>query len=232
MTLARTLSIVATLLSIAPASRAAETAARSPFSLREISVPFTVGVTHPFEIEALNDELRAADSATFSPLLSNISGSLTARLESDLILEPQYRVTIASTDEASLVSQQGLINIGYLLLERGDVRLHPVLGLGFAAMSLDFGSDDLEPERFGDVLKNPRGDALLTSWAFVAHGGIAADIWSSGHGDFLGLRTGVLVAPGTAGWKRRGVSVLGGPSPPVSAAYFAVAFGFRIPSER
>jgi hypothetical protein len=60
----------------------------------------------------------------------------------------------------------------------------------------------------------------------VLHSGVAVNLWGSGHGDFLGLRTGFIWAPPDTGWKRRNVTVYGGPPAPLSQVYLAVALGF------
>ena len=69
------------------------------------------------------------------------------------------------------------------------------------------------------------GEALMSSSGFLLHAGFAATIWGSGHGDFVGLRTGFIWAPVSAGWKRRGHALAGGPDAPMSAAHIAVTLG-------
>jgi hypothetical protein len=94
---------------------------------------------------------------------------------------------------------------------------------------VEIASAEVTGASFDAILDEPTGDALISSTTFIAHAGFAANLWGSGHGDFIGVRAGLLLAPVSSGWKRRGYNVYAGPPPPLSGGYMALAFGFRTP---
>lgn len=233
---AKALSVAAALLSLSPAPARAEPPAKSEspsgFSTMYTGVPLSIGVMSILEIPELNEALAAQGLARFERLTVTLNAGLTQAFANGLVIEPQYRFTITNTEETTVIFHHALLNAGYVIVSRGDVLAYPVVGAGFGVSTLEFATVELEPSSFDEVLAEPKGDALLSSAMLILHAGFAANLWGSGHGDFLGLRTGLIFAPMTAAWKRRGYSVHGGPPPPVSGAYFAIAFGFRTPFER
>jgi hypothetical protein len=147
------------------------------------------------------------------------------------VVEPQYRFTISSSDDATLMVHHFLLNAGFLVYAHREIFLFPVIGFGLGNATLEL-APPLETQRFEDALAEPGGDLLLSASAVVLHGGLAANLWGSGNGDFIGIRTGVVHSPGTRAWKRRGAAIVGGPEPPMGGAYLAFALGFRAPGPR
>jgi hypothetical protein len=240
---AKALSLASALLVFTPAPARAEPAEPAPaeapksvtprgFSTTYTGVPVSIGVMSIVEIPELNEALADQGIKTLPRLTTTLNAGITRVFANRLIIEPQYRFTIVNAEETTVTCHHILLNAGFLVASRGEVMAYPVVGAGFGITTLEFAELEVEGPTFDEVLAKPEGDALLASSLFVLHAGFAANIWGSGHGDFVGLRTGFVFAPVTGGWKRRGYNVYGGPPPPISGAYLALAFGFRAPFER
>jgi hypothetical protein len=186
----------------------------SPFSLKYLMVPAVIGIARPMEMKVLNQALSAAEIPELPLHLPSVSLSIMAVLENGMILEPMYRMSIGASAQAVFINHHMLLNVGYTFIRRGEVMVYPWVGVGLGNAGLEL------------TYAEPVGDAYLSSSAVVLHSGIGVNLWGSGRGDFLGLRTGVIWSPPDSGWKRRSVSVFGGPPAPLSQAYLAVALGF------
>jgi len=203
----------------------------APWAITYTAVPITVGATHIFGVEGVNDELYATGYSRVGKIMPNLSIAVTGAFSTRLVVEPQYRFSIVSSKDVTLTVHHFLINSGYLVYARDETFLYPFLGFGLGNAQLEL-ARHLGGQSFDEALASPSNDALLESSAIVLHGGVAANLWGSGHGDFIGLRTGIVHAPGDRAWKRRGADIYDGPKPPMGGAYFALAVGFRGPGVR
>lgn len=210
-----------------PAARGARPGA---WSIDHAFVPVTLGVTRPTAISPLNAALEAAAYEPLPLFLPTVGVAITAVYRNGLVIEPGYRFTIASVEESILTVHHLLLSFGYMAHARGEIALYPLLGAGLGNATLEIGDPELAPQPFDEAIGAPVGDALLSSTTFVLHAGLASNLWGSGHGDFIGVRTGLVIAPYQSLWKRRGVDVEGGPAAPISGAYLAVAAGFGAPT--
>ena len=201
------------------------------FDTAYVAVPVSVGVISIFEIPELNQALTAQGLDTLPRLTVTLNAAITRAYANGVVVEPHYRFTILNNEEATVTCHHLLLNAGYLIASRGDVTAYPMIGAGFGISTLEVAQLNVEGARFDEVLAKPEGDALLASSVFMLHAGFAANLWGSGHGDFIGLRTGILFAPTASSWKRRGYTVYGGPPPPIAGGYLALAFGFGAPFE-
>ena len=203
----------------------------SPLSFVYTAVQAGIGVSRHAEMEETNKLLRARDLDELPDLLSTVSLALTAAYPMGLVVEPMYRFNIVGTEQTTLTMHQLLLDVGWLIYGEGDVVAYPFIGVGYGNSSLDISADPPQ-QRFSDLLGAPEGEALLSNSSLVLQAGLAASLWGSGHGDFLGLRFGAFWAPISSGWKRRGKEVLDGPDPPMSGFYLTASIGYHDPRWR
>jgi hypothetical protein len=198
-----------------------------PLSFAYTALPIALGATRFVEIDDVNETLREAGFGEVSTITPTVGASLVVAYPVGLVLEPMYRFTIASTSEVSLSSHQLFLNGGWLIHARGDVVAFPLVGVGYGNSSLELTLPEVPEQRFGELLAEPSGEALLSSSSLLLQVGLSASLWGSGAGDFVGLRSGLMWAPISSGWKRRGHAVDGGPAPPMSGAYLSLLLGFH-----
>ena len=220
-------SIFAALLVLLPATARAEE--ENPYRLRYLALPFSFGMTSFFETKSLNKAAHAIDPKGVGPLFPSVSGTIVAALRMRLVLAPHYRYAIGSSEHMGVEVHQAFMHLGYHAFERGELVLIPFIGPGIGITSLSIEKPGLPAQPFQDVIVDPRGDASMHSVHAAVHGGLAAHLWGSGHGDFIGLASGVVISPFSAGWKRRGASVLDGPEPLASGAYLMLVAGWHTP---
>jgi hypothetical protein len=212
-----------------------EPAGFGPMAFSYTGFPIGLGVSRFVEIDELNTSLRRAGYRELDPIMPTLSAALTVGYAFGLVIEPTYRFIIADAGESTLTVHQLLLDVGWMIAAQGDLTLIPMLGFGYGNASLDVSlpEDPASPDRaFDEVLLAPAGEVLMSSSSFLLHAGFASTIWGSGHGDFVGLRTGFVWAPVSSGWKRGGEAIAGGPVTPMSAAYIAVTLGVHSPRWR
>jgi hypothetical protein len=216
-----------------PSECAAEEAeARSPWSPVSVSVPIAFGLSSFWGMEDLNAELRREDYEELGRIIPTVSPAIFVSLENGLVLAPQYRFAIVAGSETTLSMHQFCGNLGYEILRWERQLIVPFVGAGVGLANLDVATPALSSTTFRQVLHDPQHDATLNSVTFLMQAGVMIHLWGSGHGDFVGVTSAVTVAPFESGWKQRGASATGGPSPPMSGAHAAAAVGFTFPWER
>jgi hypothetical protein len=203
----------------------------SPLSFVYTAIQAGIGVSRHAEMEQTNELLRARGLDELPDLLTTVSLALTAAYPMGLVVEPLYRFNIVGTDQTTLTMHQLLLDVGWLIYAKDDVVAYPFIGMGYGNSSMDISAEPPQ-QSFYDLLGAPEGEALLSNSSLVLQAGLAASLWGSGHGDFLGLRFGAFWAPISSGWKRRGKEVFGGPDPPMSGFYLTGTLGYHDPRWR
>jgi len=214
------------------ADRPPEPVGYGPLAFTYTAVPIGLGVSRFVEIDDLNTHLASVGYGRFDQIMPTLSVAVTAAYGPGFVVEPTYRFTIADTTESMLAVHQVLLDVGWVVFRHADVVAFPLLGFGYGNASLELSLPETSNRLFQEVLTAPTGEAIMSSSSFLLHVGFASTLWGSGHGDFIGMRTGFIWAPVSSGWKRRGEAVELGPDPPSSAAYLALTLGVHSPRWR
>lgn len=214
---------------------------RSSWRLRYLALPFHLGVTSYLAQAELNDRLRGADIAELPTVQTMMGTSVVVGFESGLMIAPQYRFSVAHNGhefgeaEASMAVHGAMLDIGFTLVERDELVFYPLAGIGVGVTSLSV-SMPSGPRSFDEVVRAPLQEeatsTTLEATSMLVHLGVGSALWGSGHGDFVGVRTGFTLAPLGSGWKQVAGSAVDGPAPPVTGGYLHLMFGWHTPGAR
>lgn len=220
---------------------AASSEDRSPWQPHYLALSFNIGISSFVDDGALSARLQSAGLEPLPSYYTSVGGSSVLAFESGLVIAPQYRFatghsgTLAGGPEVSLKVHAPLLDVGYLAIERDELVVYPLIGIGLGATALSI-SQPAAPTKFDDTVRAAlagRASLLpLESYSVALHAGVVAAVWGSGHGDSIGGRAGILVAPGERSWKNIGNSVERGPTPPLTGAYLLITFGWHTPGPR
>ncbi|MBN1205403.1 MAG: hypothetical protein JXB05_10810 [Myxococcaceae bacterium] len=133
---------------------------------------------------------------------------------------------------ARISAGYGLFRVGYLLLERQNLSVYPLAGIGGAGMSLSISRE--QDVTFDDVLTDPLCEVTLSRGGLILDAGVGAEFRIPVSGDereggflLLGVRGGYLFfIPLMGDWQMAGGKVTGAPDLGLSGPGLQLLVGF------
>ncbi len=139
---------------------------------------------------------------------------------------PRYKnsTVLNKKYNTSLYGFYGLWNVGYIIYEKNNLKIFPLLGFGGGAMKMKI----IEKRSFDDILNNPKGSSTLTHGISILNLAVGAEkLFRKKEGKkgdrylMFGIRLGYRYCPNEYDWE----NVLGGPDISLTGPYFLVMFG-------
>ena len=139
---------------------------------------------------------------------------------------PRYKnsTVVNKKYNTSLYGFYGLWNVGYIIYEKNNLKIFPLLGFGGGAMKMKI----IEKRSFDDILDNPKGSSTITHGISILNLAVGAEkLFRKKEGEkgdrylMFGIRLGYRYCPDEYDWE----NVLGGPDISLTGPYFLVMFG-------
>lgn len=119
----------------------------------------------------------------------------------------------------------GFFNLGYLLYNKKNIMLAPMLGIGSHTMVIDINDNTIE--NFNQLLSNPKKGTRLKNEQFLFDLGLKADLYLTERKFFyIGLKAGYMFAPIESEWTDVNKISIDGPSLNADGAYAQLYFTF------
>lgn len=119
----------------------------------------------------------------------------------------------------------GFVNVGYLVYNKKNLMLAPMLGFGSHTMIIDINDNTIE--NFNQLLSNPKKGTRLKNDQFLLDFGVKADLFLTERKFFaIGLKAGYMFAPVESEWTDVNKISIDGPSLNADGAYAQLHFTF------
>ncbi len=119
----------------------------------------------------------------------------------------------------------GFFSLGYLVYNKKNIMLAPMLGIGAHTMVIDINDNTIE--NFNQLLSNPKKGTRLKNEQFLFDFGLKADLFLTERKFFaIGLKTGYMFAPIESEWTDINKISIDGPSLNADGAYAQLHFTF------
>ena len=126
----------------------------------------------------------------------------------------------------SLNGFYGVYNFGYVIYEKNDLTVFPLVGVGFGALKMRI--ERKSKQSFGEILDNPQGNRIDTQGISIFNFAVATKkllrIKEGRKSDrylMFEFRAGYRLCPGKNSWE----NISGGPNISLSGPYILVMFG-------
>jgi len=131
----------------------------------------------------------------------------------------------------SVIVSYGFFDLGYIILNPGELRLYPLIGFGAGEMKFSI-SEDLSSISFDQILDSPGINSEISKSELVLNLALGADYLISfakteneRGGLVFGLRAGYCVSPIKGHWKMGDVEITGTPDLGFSGPYIRLMIG-------
>jgi len=196
---------------------------------------FSFGI-HWLDLSGLNRELSRYGYGTFRENNYTYGGSGFGVLGERLILGGEghgftQEVSTAAYSQR-LSGGYGFFDVGYIVLDRWNINVYPMVGLGGGGMGVRI--TERSAPTFSDILTDPKREAGLSTAGLMAQAGLGIhyllnlapyDNSMDEGGLFFGLRAGYTLPFSETEWEMGDIKISGGPSTGVKGFYLKFIFG-------
>lgn len=188
---------------------------------------FTVGVNF-LNLDEINQALKTNDYAQFKSNFLTVGGAGGFAFNRILIGGEGFALMAQKQDKRNyrslLSGGGGFFNVGYIVYERKNLQVYPMIGIGGGGLNLKL--IDKRERSFNEAIANPKSfDASNSMFMIDISGGLNLKFGRFGY-FIVGIRTGYVFSPAVGSWKTGGeVELQESVKQGINGFYFRVSVG-------
>lgn len=119
----------------------------------------------------------------------------------------------------------GFFNVGYMVINKSNFMLYPILGIGGSTMRIEIYENNKVD--FAQLLSNPKKGTIIQNEQFVLDLGLQSNLFLAKQKTFgIGLKLGYQIAPTESKWSDSNGTITNGPVTNADGLYTQLQFCF------
>lgn len=204
--------------------------------VKGIGMGYSMFGSSVLDLSAINSRLKNHGYSTMADNFFSVGGGGHAIINNRLIIGGEGHSLLGEENvsnmyKSSLIGGYGLFDVGYVVFNKSQLRVYPMLGIGGGGMTLKIRQKPTSLS-FNDVLNNPERGVELSTSGFLLSFAIGADYLlliggdEHGKGGFVfGIRAGYTLSPFQHDWMLDELELSDAPKTEITGPFITVMFG-------